>query len=104
VDGIAASVDFEKILNRYRDGLNSHQDFGGPPSFCLNCRYPCSKPSPGKDVEIRVWDSTAAVRYLVLPERPTGSETLSEEALTALVTRDALIGIAKVKLPQAGTN
>jgi nitrile hydratase subunit alpha len=57
-----------------------------------------------EDVEIRVWDSTAAVRYLVLPERPAGSETLSEEALTALVTRDAMVGIAKVKLPQAGAN
>jgi nitrile hydratase len=57
-----------------------------------------------EDVEIRVWDSTAAVRYLALPERPAGGETLSEEALTALVTRDAMVGIAKVKLPQAGAN
>jgi nitrile hydratase subunit alpha len=42
-----------------------------------------------EDVEIRVWDSTAEVRYLVLPERPAGSEKLSEEQLAALVTRDA---------------
>jgi nitrile hydratase len=52
---------------------------------------------PG-DVEVRVWDSTAEIRYLVLPERPTGSEGLSEEALVALVTRDAMIGVAKVML------
>jgi nitrile hydratase len=57
-----------------------------------------------KDVEIRVWDSTAEVRYLVLPERPAGSEKLSEEELAALVTRDAMVGVAKVKLKPAGTN
>jgi nitrile hydratase subunit alpha len=50
------------------------------------------------DVEVRVWDSTAEIRYLVLPERPTGSEGLSEEALVALVSRDAMIGVAKVTL------
>jgi len=55
-----------------------------------------------KDAEVRVWDSTADLRYLVLPERPAGSEKLSEEALAALVTRDAMIGVAKVTLPQAG--
>jgi nitrile hydratase subunit alpha len=54
------------------------------------------------DVEVRVWDSTAELRYLVLPERPLGSEQLSEEALAALVTRDAMIGVAKVALPQKG--
>jgi nitrile hydratase len=48
-------------------------------------------------VKIRVWDSTAEVRYLVLPERPAGTEKLSEEQLAALVTRDAMIGVAKVK-------
>jgi nitrile hydratase len=57
-----------------------------------------------EDVEIRVWDSTAEVRDLVLPERPAGSEKLSEEELAALVTRDAMVGIAKVELPQAGAN
>src|SRR3984957_9250024 len=46
------------------------------------------------DVELRVWDSTAELRYLVLPERPSGSENLSEEDLAALVTRDAMIGVA----------
>jgi nitrile hydratase len=45
------------------------------------------------DVELRVWDSTAELRYLVLPERPVGSEKLSEEELAALVTRDAMIGV-----------
>lgn len=47
------------------------------------------------EVEVRVWDSSAEVRYLVLPERPAGSEGLSEEALAKLVTRDAMIGTAR---------
>lgn len=51
----------------------------------------------GEDVEVRVWDSTAEVRYMVLPERPAGTEGLSEEELVALVTRDAMIGTAQVK-------
>ncbi len=55
----------------------------------------------GEDVEIRVWDSTAEVRYLVLPERPEGIEHLDAEALAALVTRDSMIGVAKVPLPSA---
>jgi nitrile hydratase len=50
----------------------------------------------GEDVEVRVWDSTAEVRYLVLPERPHGTESLTEDELAALVTRDAMIGVAKV--------
>ena len=54
------------------------------------------------DVEIRVWDSTAEVRYLVLPERPAGTENMSEEALAALVTRDSMVGTAKVTLARAG--
>jgi nitrile hydratase len=49
--------------------------------------------------EVRVWDSTAEIRYLVLPERPAGSEGMTEEALAGLVTRDAMIGVAKVTLP-----
>jgi nitrile hydratase subunit alpha len=48
------------------------------------------------DVEVRVWDSTAELRYLVLPERPVGTESLSEEELATLVTRDAMVGVAKV--------
>ena len=51
------------------------------------------------DVEVRVWDSTAELRYLVLPERPPGTEGMSEEQLASLVTRDAMIGTAKVPAP-----
>jgi nitrile hydratase subunit alpha len=51
------------------------------------------------DVEVRVWDSTAELRYLVLPERPPGTGGMSEEELAALVTRDAMIGVAKVTAP-----
>ena len=54
------------------------------------------------EIEVRVWDSTAELRYLVLPERPAGSETLSEEQLAALVTRDAMIGVAKATLQPSG--
>ena len=54
------------------------------------------------DVEVRVWDSTAELRYLVLPQPPPGSEKLSEEELAALVTRDAMVGIARVAIPQRG--
>jgi nitrile hydratase len=53
------------------------------------------------DVEVRVWDSTAELRYLVLPERPPGTEKLTEDELAALVTRDAMIGVARVKAPGA---
>jgi len=48
------------------------------------------------EVEVRVWDSTAEVRYLVLPERPAGTEALSEGELAALVTRDSMVGVAPV--------
>src|SRR5579883_3107449 len=51
------------------------------------------------DVEIRVWDSTAEIRYLVLPERPAGTDGMSEAELAQLVTRDAMIGVAKVAAP-----
>ena len=50
-----------------------------------------------EDVEVRVWDSTAELRYLVLPERPAGTEKMTEDQLAALVTRDAMVGVAKVK-------
>jgi nitrile hydratase subunit alpha len=46
------------------------------------------------DIELRVWDSTAEIRYLVLPQRPAHSESLDESALAALVTRDAMIGVS----------
>jgi nitrile hydratase len=48
------------------------------------------------DVEVQVWDSSAAIRYLVLPERPAGTEDLDEEALATLVTRDSMIGVARL--------
>ncbi len=51
-----------------------------------------------EDVEIRVSDSTAIVRYLVLPQRPAGTENFTEEQLAALVTRDAMIGVIRVNL------
>ncbi|MEO1396134.1 MAG: nitrile hydratase subunit alpha [Cyanobacteria bacterium J06634_5] len=50
-----------------------------------------------EQIEVRVWDSNADIRYLVLPERPEGTENFSEEALAALVTRNAMIGTAKVQ-------
>ncbi len=53
----------------------------------------------GADVEVRVWDSTAEVRYLVLPERPAGTEGWTEDELAALVSRDAMIGVARVAAP-----
>jgi nitrile hydratase len=55
-----------------------------------------------EDVEVRVWDSTAEIRYLVLPERPAGTEKMSEEELAALVTRDAMVGVSQVALPVKG--
>jgi nitrile hydratase len=53
-----------------------------------------------EDVEVRVWDSTAELRYLVLPERPAGTEQMDEEHLANLVTRNSMIGVEKIKLPQ----
>jgi nitrile hydratase len=51
-------------------------------------------------VEVRVWDSNSEVRYMVLPEQPAGTEQLSEAELVPLVTRDAMIGVAKIETPQ----
>ncbi len=51
------------------------------------------------DVEVRVWDSTAEIRYLVLPERPPGTEAMNEDQLAALVSRDSMIGVAQVAAP-----
>jgi nitrile hydratase len=53
------------------------------------------------DTEIRVWDSTAEVRYLVIPERPSGAEGLSEEQLAELVTRDSMIGAGLALAPES---
>ena len=52
-----------------------------------------------EDVEVRVWDSTAEIRYLVLPMRPADSEALDPAALAELVSRDAMIGVAPAKAP-----
>jgi nitrile hydratase alpha subunit len=56
-----------------------------------------------EDVEIRVSDSTAIVRYLVLPQRPAGTENFTEEQLAALVTRDAMIGVVRVNLENSNS-
>ena len=53
----------------------------------------------GADVEVSVWDSTAEIRYLVLPQRPDGTEGWSEERLTELVTRDSMIGVGLARAP-----
>ncbi len=55
-----------------------------------------------ESTEIRVWDSSAEIRYMVLPERPEGTERMTEEELAKLVTRDSMIGVAKAKAPAAG--
>lgn len=54
------------------------------------------------DIEVRVWDSTAELRYMVLPERPPETAGWSEEQLAEIVTRDAMIGVAQVTMPGSG--
>jgi nitrile hydratase len=56
----------------------------------------------GDDVEVRVWDSTAELRYLVIPERPPGTDGMSEEELRGLVTRDSMVGAETLKAPPRG--
>ena len=56
------------------------------------------------DTQIRVWDSTSEVRYLVIPRRPEGSENLSEEALTSLITRDSMVGTGLAAVPETKKN
>jgi nitrile hydratase len=53
----------------------------------------------GDDVELRVLDSTADIRYLVMPRRPAGTEGMSEDELAALITRDSMIGVAQPAAP-----
>lgn len=55
-----------------------------------------------ESTRIRVWDSTAEVRYLVIPQRPEGTEGMSEEELAALVTRDSMIGTRRVEAASTG--
>lgn len=52
-----------------------------------------------KDIELRVWDSTSEMRYLVLPERPAGTEGWSQEQLERLVTRNSMIGVERARFP-----
>ena len=54
--------------------------------------------SLGQEVEVRVWDSTAEVRYLVLPERPRGTEAMSEAQLATLVSRNSMFGVEKIDI------
>jgi nitrile hydratase len=56
----------------------------------------------GDDVEIKVWDSSSEVRYMVLPERPEGTEDMTEEQLAALVTREAMTGVALARMAVGG--
>jgi len=51
-------------------------------------------------VEVRVWDSSSEIRYLVLPQRPKGTEGMSEEELASLVTRDSMIGVGTIEAPR----
>jgi nitrile hydratase len=51
------------------------------------------------EVEVRVWDSTAEMRYMVVPERPAGTEGWSEERLAAIVTRDSMVGVRALSRP-----
>jgi nitrile hydratase subunit alpha len=54
----------------------------------------------GADVDVRVWDSSAEIRYFVLPERPEGTEGMGEDELAKLVTRDCMIGVTKPQSPR----
>jgi len=57
----------------------------------------------GEDMPIHVWDSSADQRYMVLPQRPAGTEQMTEEELAALLTRDAMIGVTLVPEPPSVT-
>jgi nitrile hydratase len=53
----------------------------------------------GQEVEVRVWDSSAEIRYIVIPQRPRGTEAMSEDELAAIVTRDSMVGVEKIAPP-----
>jgi nitrile hydratase len=53
----------------------------------------------GDDVEVCVWDSSADIRYMVMPERPQGTDQMGEDELAKLITRDSMIGVARASLP-----
>jgi nitrile hydratase len=65
-----------------------------PAQYCRNLAQPLAP-----ETKIRVWDSTAEIRYLVIPERPAGTDGWSEEQLADIVTRDAMIGTKLVEGP-----
>ncbi len=67
------------------------------PVFRLPILYPLRD-----DLEVRVWDSTSELRYLVLPQRPPGSENMNEEELAGLVTRNSMIGTDRELAVDAG--
>ena len=54
-----------------------------------------------ESIDLRIWDSNAEIRYMVLPERPSGTEGMSEDELADLVTRDSMVGVAKARVPEA---
>jgi nitrile hydratase len=54
------------------------------------------------DIEVRIWDSTAETRYLVIPERPAGTDGMSVDELAVLVTRDSMVGAERVPSPDGG--
>jgi nitrile hydratase len=54
----------------------------------------------GVNVEVRVWDSSAEIRYLVIPDRPKGTDGMSEDELAAIVTRDSMVGVEKIAPPK----
>ena len=56
--------------------------------------------TPPQGIELRVWDSTAEIRYLVIPQRPPGTEGMDEAALAALVTRDSMVGTGQPRTPE----
>ena len=80
----------------YFDGIDS--PFAGGRLPCLDPRGVLREFGTELPVEteVRVWDSTSEVRFMVLPERPAGTEGMSEEELAALVTRDSMIGVTKL--------
>jgi nitrile hydratase subunit alpha len=74
---------------------------GLPPVWYKSPAYRSRAVLEPREAEIRIWDSSAEIRYMVLPLRPEGTEGLSEPELAALVTRDAMIGVALVPAPAA---
>jgi nitrile hydratase len=53
-----------------------------------------------ESVEVRVWDSSSEIRYWILPERPANTDSMSEKQLAAIVSRDSMVGVGKVHVPQ----